>query len=147
MHTGVKSFGCEKRMAHALHRYRCARRWSFEEDRSRDVGRFRLVRLRSAEERSPLNVRVPVDGAMCRIGREVDEVVAEVGRCVRAGEWVARVWKTGTVRYGMHPSLCCAGRQWGAWERKTGPARFGTHPLQRDARERAGLAHLYLLEE
>eukprot|EP00964_Phaeocystis_antarctica_P000842 scaffold458_cov60-Phaeocystis_antarctica.AAC.2 len=103
-------------MAHDLHR----RSPEVVEDRSRDVGRFRLVRLRSAEDRAPLNVRVPVDGAVCRLGLEVDEVVPEVGCCARAGEWVACVWKTGTARYGVHPSLGCAGRQRGAWERTTG---------------------------
>ena len=92
------------------------------------MGSVRLVRLRSAEDRTPLNVRMPVDGAMCRLGLEVDEVVAEVRRCVWAGEWVACVWETATARYGMRPSLGCAGRQWGACERKTGERGSLLHP-------------------
>ena len=61
VHTGMKSFGCEKRMAHDLHRAV----EELGEDRGRDVGSSRLVRVWSAEERAPLDVRVPVDGAVC----------------------------------------------------------------------------------
>ena len=60
VHTGMKSFGCEKRMAHDLHRA-----VELGEDRSRDVGSSRLLGVWSAEERAPLDVRVPVDGAVC----------------------------------------------------------------------------------
>ena len=99
------------------------------------MGSFRFVRLRSAEDRTPLNVCMPVDGAMCRLGLEVDEVVAEVRRCVWAGEWVACVWETATARYGMRPSLGCAGRQWGACERKTGERGSLLHPCPAMPRE------------
>ena len=58
--TGMKSFGCEKRMAHDLHRA-----VELGEDRSRDVGSSRLLGVWSAEERAPLDVRVPVDGSVC----------------------------------------------------------------------------------
>ena len=48
VHTGMKSFGCEKRMAHDLHRA-----VELGEDRGRDVGSSRLLRVWSAEEGTP----------------------------------------------------------------------------------------------
>lgn len=71
-----------------------------------------------AEDKAPLDVRVPVDGAMCRLCLEVQKVVAEVGRCARAGEWVASVGKTGAAHVRHAPitrrSAVLAGFECGA---------------------------------
>ena len=46
-----------------------------------------LVRLRSGRGKAPFNVRVPVDGALRRLGFEVGKVVAEVRRCGQQQGW------------------------------------------------------------